>query len=174
MRPFERHVQQPITVCFVQRFRAWKCRHNNRLTCFKDSMPWTMNISHTFEKPAFIWSWSCHHSCKHDSFLLFWGVWRHGIFVSSWRTWHTRLPEILYNSTNHRTTSKLLKCFHFSVLYASGLWARRLRLRLGSTWLLLWAWFPASSTINNGWCSSSLNTLVPECMCVNVCLSGWY
>ncbi len=26
----------------------------------------------------------CHHSCKHDGFLLSWGVWRHGIFVSRW------------------------------------------------------------------------------------------
>ncbi len=31
----------------------------------------------------------------------------------------TRLPEILYNSTNPMKTSKLLKCFHFCVPYAS-------------------------------------------------------
>ncbi len=33
MRPFDRHVKQPIAVNFVKRHisSAWKCRHNNRL-----------------------------------------------------------------------------------------------------------------------------------------------
>ncbi len=32
MRPFDRHVKQPITVRFrsASRFGAWECRHNNR------------------------------------------------------------------------------------------------------------------------------------------------
>ncbi len=59
MSLFDRHVKQPITVCFVQRYvsgrgnvstktdRVW----NSRMY-FNDSMPWTLIISQTFENPA--------------------------------------------------------------------------------------------------------------------------
>ncbi len=46
-------------VCAVSCLWAWKCCHNNRPLCkicttyFKDSMPQTLNISHTFENTAF-------------------------------------------------------------------------------------------------------------------------
>ncbi len=49
MRPFDRHVKQPITVCFVQ---CHVSRRGNVTTItnsrmyFKDSMPRTLNISH--------------------------------------------------------------------------------------------------------------------------------
>ncbi len=74
------------------RFGAWKCRHNNRLVCkplrriFKDSMPWTLNISHTFENPALIWSWEAFVITVVNTTAFFFceGVWRHGIFVSRW------------------------------------------------------------------------------------------
>ncbi len=51
MRTFDQQVKQQITVCFVQRHisGAWKCLR----MYFKDSMPQTLNISHTFENPAF-------------------------------------------------------------------------------------------------------------------------
>ncbi len=133
MMPFDRHVKQPITVRFVQRHVSGRgnvatitnilsvvCK---TLTYFKDSMPRTLNISHTFENPAFSWLWQALVvSCKHDSFLLSWGglAPRHFCFqVERSRTWHTSLPEILYNSTNPTTTLKLLKCFQISVPYAS-------------------------------------------------------
>ncbi len=45
----------------ASRFRAWKCCHNNSVwnsrKNLKDSMPWTLNILHTFETPAFSWPW---------------------------------------------------------------------------------------------------------------------
>ncbi len=49
------------------------------------------------------------------------GVWHHSIFVSrqNVKEHDTHLPEILYNSTNPMTISKLLKRFHFCVPYAS-------------------------------------------------------
>ncbi len=57
MRPFDQHVKQPITVRFVQR-HFLRCGNvatiTNSRTYFKDSMPRTLNISHTFENPAFI------------------------------------------------------------------------------------------------------------------------
>ncbi len=42
----------------ASRVGAWKCHHNNRPVCetlryFNDSMPRALNISHTFETPAF-------------------------------------------------------------------------------------------------------------------------
>ncbi len=60
MRPFDRHVKQPITVHFIQRHVSGR---GNVATitdqCVKlsdvffiDSMPRTLNISHTFENPA--------------------------------------------------------------------------------------------------------------------------
>ncbi len=88
-------------------------------------MPRTLNISHTFEIPAFTWP------DKRSSSPL--KTWQLSSFVRgigataslfSGRTLKNaqrciRLPEILYNSTNPMTTSKLLKCFHFCVSYAS-------------------------------------------------------
>uniref|UniRef100_A0A671PK41 Density-regulated protein-like n=1 Tax=Sinocyclocheilus anshuiensis TaxID=1608454 RepID=A0A671PK41_9TELE len=44
------------TFVLASRFGAWKCRHNNRQnsrTYFKDSVPRSLNISHTFENPVF-------------------------------------------------------------------------------------------------------------------------
>ncbi len=61
MRPFDRHVKHPITVCFVQRHVSVhgnvatitdRCVKFYFKTYFKDSMPQTLNISHTFENPA--------------------------------------------------------------------------------------------------------------------------
>ncbi len=51
---------------------------------FKDSMLRTLNISHTFENPAFSWSWQAlvvtFVTRRISSFCE--GVWLHGIFVS--------------------------------------------------------------------------------------------
>ncbi len=60
MRPFDRHVKQPITVRFVQRHvsgRGNVATITDRCVKLSDvfySMPRTLNISHTFENPAFI------------------------------------------------------------------------------------------------------------------------
>ncbi len=59
MRPFDRHVKQQITVRFVQRHvsgRGNVATITDSQTYFKDPMPRTLNISHTFENPAFICS----------------------------------------------------------------------------------------------------------------------
>ncbi len=114
--------------------RPWGCLTDmsNNQSQF-DSMPQTFKYFTYFWKSSvyLILISVCRHSCKHDGFLLSWGDWRHGIFVSrrNVKERDTRLPEILYNSTNQRTTSKLLKCFHFCGL-ANVPWAWRLRLRL--------------------------------------------
>ncbi len=82
-----------------------------------------LNISHTFENPAFSWSWQALvvTFVNTTAFFFHEGVWRHGIFVSR-RTENkhdTRNPEIRFNSTSQMTTSTLLKCFQKSVPYAS-------------------------------------------------------
>ncbi len=71
----------------ASRFGAWKCHHNNSVNSrmyFKDSMPQTLNISHTFENPAFSWSWQALVVTVVNSTAFFFreGVWHHGIFVS--------------------------------------------------------------------------------------------
>ncbi len=55
------------------------------------------------------------------AFFFHEGVLRHGIFISrrNVKERETYLAEILSNLTNPVTTSKLLKCFQFCVLYAS-------------------------------------------------------
>ncbi len=79
------------------------------------------------------------------AFLFHERVWRHGIFFSRQNIKErTCLPEILYNSTNPKWTSTLLKCFqlrlpHALGVLANGPWAWRLRLRLQGRELLLTA-----------------------------------
>ncbi len=60
MRLFDRHVKQSITVRFIQRHvsgRGNVATITNRCVklfmYFKDSMPRTLNISHTFENTVF-------------------------------------------------------------------------------------------------------------------------
>ncbi len=81
-RPFTAHHS---SFCSASRFGAWKCRHNDRPVC------------------------------KLDSFLLSWGglASQHLCFQAERkRLRYTRLPEILYNSTNPMMTSTFVCHMH--------------------------------------------------------------
>ncbi len=108
-RPCDWEAINHVSFCAVSCLWAWKCCHNNRPLCkicktyFKDSMPQTLNISHTFENTAFGTTVNMTALFFHEE------VWQHGILVSRRKATHTSPgnPVSLNQSDDNFKTSIL-------------------------------------------------------------------